>query len=112
MPLRIGCDLVAIKEFETRLFMGGISVLETLFWPAEYQGQPLETLAGIFAAKEAVCKALSLPPGHWLDVCVEHNPSGEPVIVLMSHAVNVETISVSIAHAGDYALAFVVAQTA
>jgi hypothetical protein len=47
---------------------------------------------------------LSLPPGNWLDVCFEHNPSAELVIVLMSNAAKVETISVSIAHAGDYAL--------
>jgi hypothetical protein len=54
MPLRIGCDLVVIKDFEARLFMGGAPLLESLFWPAEYLDRSLETLAGIFAAKEAI----------------------------------------------------------
>ena len=111
MPLRIGCDLVSVKEFEARLLAGKACDLESLFWPAEYLDRSVATLAGIFAAKEAVCKALSLPPGRWLDICVEHKSSGEPVIVLMNYYANIETISVSITHAGDYALAFVVAQT-
>ena len=111
MPLRIGCDLVSVKEFEARLLAGKACDLESLFWPAEYLDRSVATLAGIFAAKEAVCKALSLPPGRWLDICVEHKSSGEPVIVLMNYSANIETISVSITHAGDYALAFVVAQT-
>jgi phosphopantetheine--protein transferase-like protein len=110
MPLRIGCDLVSIKGFQSRLLAGGANVLENIFWPAECLDQPAETLAGIFAAKEAVCKALSLPPGHWLDICIEHGTSGEPIIVLMNDCPEVETISDSIAHDGDYALAFVVAQ--
>jgi phosphopantetheine--protein transferase-like protein len=111
MPFRIGCDLVLMKTFESQFLGAGSLVLETVFWPAEYFDQPVAALAGIFAAKEAACKALSLPPGHWLDLCVERAPSGEPRMIMMKDLPEVESIRVSITHAGDYALAFVVVQT-
>ena len=111
MPLRIGCDLVQMPSFQRQFIRTEPRGLETVFWPAEYTGQPLESLAGIFAAKEAVCKALSMPLGLRLDLCVEDAPSGEPLLRRVRDLPEVETTQVSIAHAGDHALACVLVQT-
>jgi phosphopantetheine--protein transferase-like protein len=106
---RIGCDLVSITRFQQRMVENEMDFLERIFWPDERHGQTPERLAGMFAAKEAACKALSLPPGHWLDLCVEHEPSGAPRIALLDADPAVAEIRVSIAHDSDYALAFVMA---
>jgi phosphopantetheine--protein transferase-like protein len=111
MTLRTGCDLVFIPRFRERVRQGGETLLARLFSPSEYLGQPLERLAGLFAAKESVCKALNYPPGRWLDMRIEHEPSGAPKVVLLDCPWEVLDMSVSITHEGDYALAFFVAQT-
>lgn len=82
---------------------------ERIFHPAESSGQQAPQLAGIFAAKEAVCKALSLPPGRWLDILIEHAPSGAPNAVLLGSIPQPQELSLSISHDGDYALAFAAA---
>jgi len=108
MPqIQIGCDLVSITRFQQRMVESECAFLDRIFWPVERHGQAPERLAGMFAAKEAACKALSLPAGHWLELCVEHEPSGAPRIVLLDADPAVAAIRVSIAHDGDYALAFV-----
>jgi phosphopantetheinyl transferase (holo-ACP synthase) len=66
-------------------------------------------LAGIFAAKEAVTKALSMRPGHWLNIAIEQAPTGAPRVVLAQSPPTLEDIGISISHDGDYALAFAVA---
>lgn len=109
--MRIGCDLVLMQSFERQFIRAEPRVLETVLWPAEYIDKPLETLAGIFPAKEAACKVLSPPPGHWLDLCVEHAPSGEPLMKRARDLPRVKALQVAIAHAGDDALVFVAVQT-
>ena len=66
--MRIGCDLVLMQVFERQIIRVERRVLETVLSPAEYLDKPLETLAGIFAAKEIACKTLSPPPRYWLDL--------------------------------------------
>lgn len=109
MPLQIGCDLVSIGRFRDRIREGGIGLLERIFLPAEYLGQPVERLAGMFAAKEAVCKALRWPPGRWLEIAIEHEPSGAPRVILLNDTEQGLEMSISISHEENYALAFAVA---
>ena len=111
MPLRIGCDLVLRQLFERRIIRAERRVLGTVFSPPEYLDNPLETLVGIFAAKEIACKTLSPPPRYWLGLCVDHTPSKEPLMKLVRNLSEVEALQVSIAHVGDHALAFVTVQT-
>lgn len=105
--MRIGCDLVLMRVFERQIIRVERRVLETVLSPAEYFDKPLETLAGIIAVKEIACKTLSPPPRYWLDLCVEHAPSEESLTKLVRDLLEVEALQVSIAHAGDYALAIV-----
>jgi len=111
MPLRIGCDLVLRQLFERRIIRAERRGLGTVFSPPEYLDNPLETLAGIFAAKEIACKTLSPPPRYWLDLSVEHAPSEESLMKLVWDLSEVEALRVSIAHAGNDALVLVTVQT-
>ena len=75
-----------------------------------------ESLAGIFAAKEALFKALGtgFRQGKWTDVEVCHDSLGAPYYQFHGYyaqAVPLKTEqppSLSIAHDGDYAIAFTV----
>ncbi|MFA7408363.1 MAG: holo-ACP synthase [Anaerolineaceae bacterium] len=76
-----------------------------------------DALTGIFAAKEAVSKALGTGIGrvHWQDIEVLHLPTGQPVVHLHGQAkivaeqLGIHTWSVSISHDRDKAIALAVA---
>jgi len=102
--VHIGIDLVYIPDFQKRLERSG--GVEKVFTDAELgQNQKLESLAGIFAAKEAFMKALGRKV-NWREVWVEKKESGRPVLVSPTLA-SEETVQVSISHDGDYAIAVV-----
>ena len=78
-----------------------------------------ETLSGIFAAKEAVSKALGTGIGKvaWQEVEILHATSGEPSVLLRGVALEVaqakglDEWAVSITHEGGMAAAVAVAQS-
>ncbi|MFZ3071120.1 MAG: holo-ACP synthase [Anaerolineaceae bacterium] len=80
-------------------------------------GENTEALAGVFAAKEAVSKALGTGIGkvHWQDIEIIHAQSGEPEVRLhgqalaVAQAKSLKEWSVSISHDGGYAVAMAVA---
>ncbi len=101
----IGIDLVFIPEFKKRI--ENID-LNTIFLESEIRENPqIESLAGIFAAKEAFFKATGRKE-NWLDVWIEKEPSGKPV--LQSVLLDKKRAEVSIAHSGDYAIAIAIIQ--
>lgn len=65
-----------------------------------------QTLAGIFAAKEAVLKALgtglSVP---MTDICIVHTELGQPRAILAGKAAFGGVVQLSITHEGDMAAA-------
>lgn len=79
-----------------------------------------ETLSGVFAAKEAVSKALGTGIGKvsWQEIEILHAPSGEPSVLLhgvafeVAQAKGLTQWSVSITHEGGMAAAIAVAQSA
>lgn len=84
---------------------------------AQAQGDN-DTLSGIFAAKEAVSKALGTGIGRvaWQEIEILHAASGEPAVFLHGVALEVAGAkglnewAVSITHEGGMAAAFAVAQ--
>lgn len=101
----IGTDLVYIPKVERLL--GNAEATRKLFHPSELKGS-VEHAAGVFAAKEALFKALGKQPD-WLAVEVITNKSGRPSLQLNA---DVEKkgykATLSISHENEYALAFVV----
>lgn len=72
------------------------------------------TISGIFAAKEAVSKALGYGIRYykWTDIEINHNKYGKPLIILRNNAENisktlgVSNVNITISHIDEYAIAF------
>ncbi|HEY9076356.1 MAG TPA: holo-ACP synthase [Anaerolineaceae bacterium] len=119
MILRTGIDIVEVARLEK--IAGAIRqrFILRVFTPEEIQvcqDDPVR-LAGRFAAKEAVAKALGcgISPVGWQSIEILQGKAGEPVLILhgaaQSYAISLglETWSVSISHTRSYAAAVVVA---
>lgn len=99
----LGIDLVYLPEFKIKMKN---FPLEKVFLEGELsQNKTLESLAGVFAAKEAFFKALGKKED-WLSVWIEKTKEGKPQLKSLLIKNNQKT-EVSISHAGDYAIAIV-----
>lgn len=119
MEVKIGCDLVNIKKFKKSAQRGESKFLNKIFSPSELAGSPkMETLAGIFAAKEAVIKALAaegeprhrreLKAGDWHKIEIVKNKNGRPKAKLSESHMKIISNDISISHDGEYAVAIAV----
>ena len=109
MQIKTGCDLVYIPKFKDSLTRNpSNNLLARIFTPHELHNNPeIQSLAGKFAAKEAIFKALEfLKPGSWHQIEIINLSSGKPVIKLLdSHHTKIVSSDISISHDGDYAMA-------
>lgn len=119
MIIRTGVDIVEIDRLDSVSPAIRRRFIQRVYTPAELaiiKGEN-EALAGRFAAKEAVSKALGSGIGfvRWQDIEVLDGPYGEPVLNLYGNAVKIaqrlglETWSVSISHSRQHAVAVAVA---
>ena len=118
MKLATGVDLIEIARIDEVVARHGRHYLERIYTPAELEqcGKRAESLAGRFAAKEAVAKALSSGIGDvsWKDIEILGDEQNAPVITLYGTAkqkaeeLGLETWSVSISHSQSHSVAFVV----
>jgi holo-[acyl-carrier protein] synthase len=81
------------------------------------RNQPIRSLAGSFAAKEAVAKALGGPPGlRWTDVVVGRDAAGKPALAVAGTVaaaaarLGITDWHVSISHDAGICVAMVVAE--
>ena len=115
MMIKSGIDLVYLPRFKKSLKNGGENFLRRVFLDSELVKTSPEHLAGIFAAKEAVMKALDLSKDSWLDIKITYSPSGTPKIkttnyeLLASRSEPTTNYSLSISHDGNYVIACFVA---
>ena len=117
--LRTGIDLIEISRLEELNPSIRQRFLERVFTPMELQqiGHSIPSLAGRYAAKEAVAKALGTGIGaiSWQEIEILRGPEGEPNLTLSGHALEIsrelglETWSISITHNRTTAAAVVVA---
>ncbi|MCX8024119.1 MAG: holo-ACP synthase [Thermanaerothrix sp.] len=120
MALRCGVDLVEIQRLERLDPQIRQRFLRRVFTPLELNeaGEDLAVLAGRFAVKEAVAKALGcgIGPIAWQEIEVQRGPEGQPLLRLHGRAaeraaaLRLEEWSVSITHTHTLAMAMVVAQ--
>lgn len=115
MIVGIGVDVVDLTRFE-RAAARTPALLTRLFTPAE-RTLPLHSLAGRFAAKEALIKAIGDSTGvRWHDMEVVSNELGNPSFVLhnaVSRIVaerGVDSIHLSLSHDAGIAIAYVVVE--
>ena len=115
MIVGIGVDVAEIARFEAALERTPGLALR-LFADSEL-GRPIRSLAGCFAAKEAVAKALGAPPGlRWTDVVVRHDAFGKPELAITGTVaaaaarLGVTGWHVSISHDAGICVAMVVAE--
>ena len=118
----IGVDIVDVSRVAKLLERHGERFLRRVFTDAEAayakgSGNPAERLAGRFAVKEAVMKALGTGKSQgilWRDVETVRGPMGKPVVHLHGQAVRWlryrggNQVHVSITHDGGKAMAFVI----
>src|SRR5687768_16352288 len=119
MKLATGVDLSEIARIKEVVARHGKHYLDRIFTPAElvYCGKRAESLAGRFAAKEAVAKALGsgIDDISWKDIEIVGDEKNAPVLTLHGAAeakakeLGLTTWSVSISHSDSHSLAFVVA---
>ena len=124
MVVSCGVDICETERIRRMKAEHGEKFLERTFTPEELayslaRPKEAEHLAGRFAAKEAVLKALGTGWSagiSWLDVSVSILPSGEPRVKLLARAAQVASergikkLHVSLSHCHRYAVAMVVAE--
>ncbi len=120
--LGTGVDLVFIPRIRKMIERWGPDGLTRVFHPLEVEyafrsRYPCGRLAGRFAAREALVKALGeFPPGgRWRDIQVTGG-QGAPVLIAGGawqerfRQLGVDKIHLSLSHSGDYAVAQVIIQ--
>lgn len=115
----IGVDVVEIPRIQRAIDEWGDTFLEKIFTPQELayaraRKNATQHIAGRFAVKEAVAKALATGWSggfRWKDVEVENDPSGKPAVKVHGHVQDLlagSRILVTISHSDNVVVAFAV----
>jgi holo-[acyl-carrier protein] synthase len=114
-----GVDLIEVSRVEQAVARQGARFLDRIFTAQEQaycQARP-ERLAGRFAVKEAVAKALGTGIGamRWVDIEVVCDPRGKPELVLHGDAARISAEnnlvhwSISLSHTATHAIGYAIA---
>ena len=113
--MKIGTDIIQIKRVEKSLEKFGKKFKTKFLNDSEIQlVKKTESVAGFWAAKEAIAKALGCGIGAELsfhDIIIKKNPKGAPYFALTKKAQKTHKIknsSLSISHDGGFAIAVVI----
>ncbi len=119
VPLRVGVDMIEIDRVARAAERHGERFYARFFTAGERAacGGQVHRLAARIAAKEAVSKALGTGIGevHWVDIEVEGDEQGRPVLRLHGAAARIAAElgltawEISLSHTRTQAIAFVVA---
>src|SRR6185369_8753496 len=111
----LGIDIIKVERIRASLERFGSRFTQRVLTPSEqrYVRDRPETMAGRWAAKEAVSKVLGLGVRGigWRDIEIERLPTGQPAVRLHGRAaaradqLGMERIAVSITHESEYAVA-------
>ena len=113
--MKIGTDIIQIKRIETLIEKYGDTFKKRFLLDSEIATlKKVESIAGYWAAKEAISKALGCGIGGNLsfhDIIISKNHLGAPTFQLSTEAQKLHTIkntSLSISHDGGFAIAVAV----
>ncbi len=117
--LRVGVDLIEVNRIENSMARYGQRFYDRFFTPQEQAqcGGRANRLAGRFAVKEAVAKALGTGIGdvRWVDIEVICDEHGRPELVLHAQAevlarqLGLTEWAISISHTNSHAVGMAVA---
>lgn len=116
----IGVDVIEVGRIRDLMERKGDRLHGRVFTDIEMdaaKGGHYDRLAGRFAAKEAVAKALGqgISGIGWNEIEIRNEPSGKPYVHLLGRALDlakelgVESVLISISHTNTLAIAFAVA---
>ena len=122
MIVGLGIDIAEIDRIEAAIARNGQRFIDRIFTRGEIaycerHKNRVERYAGRFAVKEAAMKALGTGwrrGVRWVDIEVVNLPSGKPTLKLagvtreIAAGMGVNTISISITHSGNLAMAQVI----
>ncbi len=118
LKIATGVDLIEINRIVDVIARHGNHYLERIYTPAELEqcGRRAESLAGRFAGKEAVAKALGSGIGDvtWKEIEILGDENNAPVLSLhgsakqKADALGLTQWSVSISHSQNHSVAFVI----
>lgn len=114
MIIGTGIDIIELKRFERVFLKFGDVLIKKIFNYEEVPAKKNEnkfiaTLAGKFAAKEAISKALGSGIGKKLrfkEISILNETSGKPFAKIDRY--NLENIHISISHSNDNAVALAI----
>ena len=117
--MKIGTDIIEIKRVERSLEKFGEKFKIKFLHESEIElAKKTESIAGFWAAKEAIAKALGCGIGVELtfhDIYIQKSTKGAPYFTLSNKAQKIHNIkesSLSISHDGGFAIAVVAIQVA
>lgn len=113
MIIGIGVDITEVNRLRRAIEKWGDSFLGRVFTKDELEnaktrGSLYQHLAGRFAAKEAVFKALGNMKLNFKDIEVLNDKQGKPYCVILNSSIKKVSIHISISHVKNYATAFAI----
>ena len=109
MGIKVGTDIVEISRVKDSLDKFGEKFLSRFLNKSEIkEAKKVESIAGYWAAKEAIAKALGCGIGKELgfkDIEIKKNSKNAPYFVVKNSKFNIEDSSLSISHDGNFAIA-------
>lgn len=114
MVIGTGVDIIEVSRLRKAVEKWGKDFLERIFTEIELKNAKTRTsiyqhLAGRFAAKEAIFKALNSKEISWKDLQILNDSDGRPYCEILNHKNKKIGIHVSISHVKNYAVANAVA---
>ena len=110
MIIGTGVDITEVRRLKQAVQKWQDSFLNRIFTDTELKnaktrGSRYQHLAGRFAAKEAVFKALGDRNLNWKDVEILNDKEGRPICKIMNGKGKKVNVHISISHVKDYAVA-------
>lgn len=110
MVISTGVDITEVRRLKQAVEKWGDEFLNRIFTSRELTAAKkrvsfYQHLAGRFAAKEAIFKAIGEKDLTWKNLEVLNDPAGKPYCTLLHTEIKRITIEVSISHVKSYAVA-------
>lgn len=110
MIVGMGVDIIEVRRLRQAIDKWGNEFLKRIFTDEELKKAKTRSslyqhLAGRFAAKEAVFKALGDQGLNWKDVQILNDEEGKPHCLILNGRAKKVSVHISISHVKNYAVA-------